>query len=311
MNRIALSLIFLLSCLTVTSAVPQRAVRDFDGDNKTDYGIVRPVFSSNTGIWYIQRSTAGFMAQNWGAYADLLVPADYDGDLKWDLAVWREFVPTPAFYIFQSQSNTMRVVPFGLTGDGPFLVQDFDGDGKADPTVTRDVGGTLTWYIQRSLLGLTTVRFGNATTDYGVRGDFDGDGKADVAVYRRNTGTPANTFFVLRSSDGGIQAQQLGNSNMDSESVGDYDGDGKTDYAILRLPSYTWYRLHSSDGSFHTLAFGGSGDFPLPGDFDGDGKTDQAVWRQGSPSIFYVNRSTLGFIAYPFGVASDLPLIAH
>lgn len=43
MTRLILALAFLLACLTITSALPQRAVLDFDGDNKTDYAVVRIV----------------------------------------------------------------------------------------------------------------------------------------------------------------------------------------------------------------------------------------------------------------------------
>jgi hypothetical protein len=139
MKRIALSLAFLLVCFTVTFALPQKAVLDFDGDNKTDYAVVRTPGSSYD--WYLQQSTAGFLAQSWGTgFADRAVPGDYDGDGKWDIAVWRPGT-SAAFYILQSQTGTLRVVLFGTTDDYPFISQDFDGDGKCDPAVTRDVGG--------------------------------------------------------------------------------------------------------------------------------------------------------------------------
>ncbi len=294
---------------TITPGVSgQPAVLDFDGDNKTDYVVARDTGGALT--WYLQRSTAGFLGQAWGTAAtDQLVPGDYDGDGKWDLAVWRPGSPAN-FYILQSATSTFLAVPFGQTGDDPRITQDFDGDHKADPAVTRNVGGTTTWYIQRSALGFTYALFGNATTDLAIRGDFDGDGKADVAVYRTGAGIPANTFFVMRSSDGGIQSQPFGVFTTDNIVPADFDGDGKTDYAVWRGASAgssgTWYWLQSSDGGFRALTFGVGGlDRPVPGDFDGDGKTDQAVWRPGAPSTFYVNRSTAGFVGFAFGISGD------
>jgi spore coat protein A, manganese oxidase len=292
---------------TVANIVPQRAVLDFDGDNKTDYVVVRTV--SGTYTWYLQRSLLGFAASSWGAPGDELVPADYDGDLKWDLATWRPGLPA-VFYVFRSMTSTLQVIPFGTSGDDPRLTQDFDGDGKADPAVTRRVSGNITWYIQRSLLGFTSVTFGNSNTDAAIRGDFDGDGKADVAVYRFS-GSQANTFFVLRSSDGLLQAATFGIFNGDYILPADFDGDGKTDYAVWRgfgfTPNGTWYWLRSSDSGFRALTFGtGNLDRPTPGDYDGDGTSDQAVWRPDSPSVFYVNRSSLGFAAFSFGTSSDI-----
>ena len=75
---------------------------------------------------------------------------------------------------------------------------------------------------------------------------------------------------------------------------------------MYRLAGGTWYWLHSSDGSFHALTFGNSGDLVVPGDYDNDGKTDQAVWRAGAAATFYVNRSTEGFAAFQFGTTGDL-----
>ena len=78
---------------------------------------------------------------------------------------------------------------------------DFDGDGTSDITVYRDG----IWYVLRSSDGAqTAVGWGGGPQDIPVPGDYDGDGKADVAVYRATT----STFFVLRSSDGGVTSHE-------------------------------------------------------------------------------------------------------
>ncbi|MEO6393298.1 MAG: VCBS repeat-containing protein [Pyrinomonadaceae bacterium] len=290
--------------------VPQPAVLDFDGDGKTDEVVARgSIGTVNT--WYIQASTAGFIAVPWGLFgADFDVPADYDGDHKWDIAVYRSNPNT--FFILQSASNTLRIERFGIPGDFPMATQDFDGDGKADPTVTRFVGGQLNWYILRSTLSFTGFTFGNAD-DLPVRGDFDGDRKADVAVYRKGSGSPANTFFVLPSGGGPIRSQTFGVPGNDAIIPGDFDGDGRSDYAVYRggmiANSGTWYWLRSSNGALRSAVFGnGQDDIPTPGDYDGDGKTDPSVWRPSGTPTFHHLCSTTGYFATIFGLGPDNPV---
>ena len=47
---------------------------DYDADGKTDVAVYR------NGIWYLLRSTEGFIAFHYGLAGDMPVPADYDGD---------------------------------------------------------------------------------------------------------------------------------------------------------------------------------------------------------------------------------------
>ena len=65
---------------------------------------------------------------------------------------------------------------------------DFDGDGKADATVTR--AGSLSWYALLSgTPGAWLTRSWGTDTDEEVIGDYDGDGTADIAVWRPERGT--------------------------------------------------------------------------------------------------------------------------
>ena len=54
------------------------------------------------------------------------------------------------------------------------------------------------------------------------------------------------------------------------------------------------------------IAFGQSGDVPVPADFDGDGKSDIAVFRSGT---WYIQRSSLGFIGLAFGLGTDISTV--
>lgn len=290
-----------------TQLVNASKVMDFNGDGLTDYVVTR--FTGPNITWYISLTNGSTVIRSFGLPGDIAVPEDYDGDGWWDIAVWRPGAQA-YFYVLSSQTGAfLTPIPWGKSGDNPTVTQHFDSDAKADPTVVRSTGSTLTWYILQTLTGtLRTVTFGQDTTDLTRRGDYDGDGKADIAVYRGNNGTPANTFFVLRSSDGQVQVQQFG-QQLDYKAPADFDGDHKTDYAVYRPSNGTWYWIESSTGFPRSKNFGASLDLPVPGDYDGDGKTDHAVWRPGQnigdQSVFYISGSTAGSFAFPWGVNGD------
>ncbi|HEY0385409.1 MAG TPA: hypothetical protein VGC64_05330, partial [Pyrinomonadaceae bacterium] len=54
---------------------------------------------------------------NWGDSSDKPVAADYDGDGKFDVAVWRESEGN--FYIINSAGGNSILISLGLAGDVP------------------------------------------------------------------------------------------------------------------------------------------------------------------------------------------------
>lgn len=284
-----------------TTVVIRHGFSDFDADGRADASVFRPT----TGVWYINRSTAGFMAAPWGIATDKLTPADFDGDDKADIAVWRAGPPTvAAYYVLQSTTNTVRVELFGQTGDDPVVTGDWDGDGKADPAVYRNaaVGSQSYFYYRGSLSNpggiVTYVPWGTAG-DQPMRGDFDGDGKLDRAVFR-----PSNvTWYIGQSSNGTTRIETWGLST-DKFVPADYDGDSKTDLAVFR--SGVWYIKQSSNGAVAFIYWGLSTDTLVPADYDADGKTDAAVYRAG---IWYIRMSgSANMSAFAFGNGTDVPV---
>lgn len=259
------------------------SVLDFDGDGKSDVSVYRP----SAGAWYLNQSSAGFSAVNFGIASDILTPADYDGDGKTDVAVFRD----GNWYLLRSQAG-FTAVSFGQAGDIP-VPADYNGDGKAEVAVYRSGN----WYILNLVNGeFSAVSFG-ASSDKPVTGDFDGDGKVDQAVFRGSEG-----YWYLNTSSQGVKAVSFG-IVTDKLVAADYDGDGKTDIAVLR--DGNWYRLNSSNNQFVAVQFGISTDLAVPADYDGDGKADVAVFRNGN---WYILQSTNGFTATAFGLGSDQPL---
>ncbi|PYT00857.1 MAG: hypothetical protein DMF63_06025 [Acidobacteria bacterium] len=256
---------------------------DFDGDGAADRSVFRP----GDQTWYLDQTSLSYQITKFGLSSDVIVPADYDGDGRTDIAVYR----SGTWYILGSASGLIGT-QFGVAGDVP-QPADFDGDGRAEVAVFR--GGT--WYTFNLLNGeITQVQFG-LSGDVPVVGDYDGDGKADRAIYRPSTGT----WWYLSSVAGTQNAVQFGISS-DVPVPADYDGDSKTDFAVYR--DGVWWVLNSSSGTATTYQFGISTDQPVPADYDGDGKADFAVYRNG---IWYIASSSSGFMITQFGTAGDQP----
>jgi hypothetical protein len=152
---------------------------DFDGDQIPDFALLRPSDPANNNkpTWYILESNfqnGFFVRSTFGQSGDRLVPADYDGDGKADIALFRPSDGT--WWIIQSSvtvGNPQRVVQFGQNGDIP-QPADYDGDKKIDIAVYRPSNGT--WYWIRS-----------------------SDGTAAAAQFGAATDTPATTHYPIRA----------------------------------------------------------------------------------------------------------------
>lgn len=261
---------------------------DFSNDGRSDVAVYRP----SVGAWYRSDSASGaFSGINFGVASDLIAPADYDGDGKTDVAIFRN----GDWWILRSSTGQAELRQFGTAGDLP-RPGDYDGDGFADLGVFRPSTGM--WYKLHSSDGtFASVQWG-ASGDAPVLGDFDGDGRTDTVVFR-------NGVWYLLMTTQGFKQVQFGIAG-DIPVAGDYDADSKADIAVFRAG--VWYIQRSSDGQFQINQWGLASDRPVPGDYDNDGKTDVAVYRDGT---WWMIRSTNGSVmSAQFGVAGDTPIPA-
>lgn len=231
---------------------------DFDGDGLADVADTR-IDLTNGALRtdYTRSSDALFVQTPWGnlQLGDQEANADYDGDGKIDIAVFRE--TDGNWYILRSSDGQMIVDHWGMSGDNAFP-GDYDKDGKADLAVVRAENGQLVWYIRRSSDSTYNVFYWGLSTDtvyYRTPIDIDADGANDVLVSRDVDGL--RYFYARQSSDGTMFVRQWGLAS-DAVKLGDFNGDGRTEFAAVRDygTNLGWHLSPGADGQMTTFFWG-------------------------------------------------------
>lgn len=181
--------------------------RDFDGDGITNMAVYRATnVDGAQDFWFVRRPDGSQISVPFGQSGDgtntkdVPVTGDYDGDGKFDYAVYRFKAGNPynnCFIILRSSDNSVQVQQWGNFTSDYIAPGDYDGDGKTDFMAIRTSGTAsvpMVWWLLKSSGGSSTQTFGRSD-DLPTQGDYDGDGKTDVSVYRRSTGV----FYVHRT----------------------------------------------------------------------------------------------------------------
>lgn len=310
---------------------------DFNGDGASDPAVVRTAENGDL-TWFALGSTPVTFGNE--TAGDIEVPADYDGDGRMDLAVYRPGTGASTWFIRSSATGAVVSVPFGddAQNDIPFA-GDVNGDGRADLIIYRPSAepatpgpAPSTWFVQYSNgAGFISFQFGDTGNynDQPVVADFNGDGRADVAVARANYDDFSMDWYFAFAGGGNAFAHY--GTVGDTFLFNDYDGDGAADLTAVRgvYPIFggnpngaplTWYVLSLKRGVFYPPFQFGNGynentnteaDTPTVGDYDGDGIDDVGVLRPDSNGIVHwiIWRSGSGQVTdTPYGNTSDYPV---
>ncbi len=289
-------------------------IGDFNGDGKDDIALSRMI-SDTTIRWYVSTSNGSKFnpAQVWvsdfGDKGDLTYVGDFNGDGKTDITLTRKVNSTTQRWYTRLSDGTAFVSlsvwseDFGDDGD-TWYIGDFNGDGKDDITLRRNVSSTTqSWYVSTSSGNsftegtLWTSDFGNNGDQWYI-GDFNGDGKEELALSRLDSGTTVKWYVSISDGNnfrtGKEWCPDFGDQG-DKWFVGDLNGDGKTDITLTRKINdhiHRWYARLSNGSAFVSLKTWlpddswYDSDAWYIGDFNGDGKDDLALRR-------YINNSTI------------------
>jgi spore coat protein A, manganese oxidase len=328
MNFFQSGFVILLLLTSNILAVDNSFKLDFDGDGATDIALYRegsraPDVAPQMSVWYYLNTRTGQMgAVGWGRTLDVPTPADYDGDGKTDVAVWRwwDFVigDTSEWWVYKSSGGSLTLT-YEFEPSYNKFSRNYIGDGRAeiaqlyqtnfsqDPNQPCFLSNYIIGDEQGNIIRKTVGDVCNQVPTP-VPGDYNNDGRSEIAVFSNQT----FKVWTPPYSSGYTTPNIVQTLNVDAPAPGDYDGDGKTDFAgVKRQNGRLLWRIKLS--YFDVVAeidYGLASDIPVPGDYDGDGRTDLAVFRRSNGSWWIRNSSTENIYLFYFGLSTDTPLAA-
>lgn len=222
---------------------------DFDGDGKTDRGVIRPNFTQTGYIdWYIELSSGGtpWTQQTWGLTTDQVVVGDFNGNGQDDIGVFRN-----GEWLIKDRNGAIIQRWCGDVGDIA-VPGDYEGDGVTDIAIFRPWGQwTGYWTAYLSSGGSQVFQWGQAG-DIPFVSNMDSDGMGDRVFYRPSTGQWNIKYAAPGKSSEVIQWGLA----QDVPMVGDFDGNGINDLNVYRPSTGEWFH-NFRDGNSRIVQWGG------------------------------------------------------
>ncbi len=234
----------------------------------------------------------GFTANSkFSSYSGFLFPSDpprrikndFDGDLRADIAVYRQAGGTWNIWLSGSGYDPMAVADgWGGVNCMP-VASDYDGDLKTDPAVYNTVTGDWSLWMSSCGYTQTTARAFGGGDWLAAPADYDGDQITDLGIYEPASGTLR--VWLSHSGFVGDFVKNFGGPRFVPVPE-DYDGDGLADPAVYKARTGTWMISFSGSGYASVSESGlggpalGAPTYTAPAaDYDGDGKADPAVYQ--------------------------------
>ena len=311
------------------NAVPDECERaiagDFGGDRRSDFTVLRD--NSGLFLWLSRLSSEkrtdvdnnlapesdeGQFHTNFGlSELDLPYAGDFNGDGKYEPGVVRgvrtNFLGGLYWYFLESD-GTAKSRLWGLTGDKPQIAY-FDADTIHDRAVVRNVGGGLSWYIDRSEGSPVLGEQWGLLGDQSFVGDFTGDGVSELAVSRDIAG---QIMWFIRTLDKSFVAVVPWGLSATDQALPptDFDGDGRVDLAVARSSDFIKnVYIRFANGAVQIVPFGLNTDFLYAGFLTEEDQSDLSALRKDELLNFRYNQSVTGapeIATTQWGFSTDL-----
>jgi len=328
------------------SPAPARAPCDFDGDKRTDFGVIRSRagFSSDD-FSGPQIATCSVAVDNSCKSASKAKGVKKGSKCKLTVsakdAVTKAALGSISFSVQRSRtagSGYSNYKSGALDSSGKKSISiKFDGKtsyyrvvtnspycasseltvfGQSDKSKKKKNGNSqnadATWHLLYTSTGAPgTLSFGDTRYDVFMDFDTEGDRLADETISRARR---AKTINFISYTTANLGTKDVGWGVLGDIPVNaDFDGDRATDYAVFRPTQGMWYFSRSFLGA-GSLAWGQAKDIPVAADYDGDGWDDFAVWTPatGVWSILQSSRNSSSApadtIVRSWGAADDHPM---